>query len=205
VTRRFSVCLALVFILAGCGSTGPVPEDRFYQLQTNVSATTVLTRPVLPGGLQVDYVVADPLRNGRAVLYRDMRRPLELQRYHYEFWVDQPPRMIHQTLLHYLRSSGVADTVHNDSRHADVGYRLYTRLLRFERVVGGGAPKVEFELEATLYSNRSGSALWTGVYLQRQESDGKDMHASARAMQKALERVLESLLADLAALEAKTR
>jgi len=159
---------------------------------------------VLHGGLQVDYVVADPLRNGRAVLYRDMRKPLELQRYHYEFWVDQPPRMIHQALLHYLRSSGVADTVQDDSRHAGAGYRLYTRLLRFERVVGDGAPKVEFELEATLYSNHSGSVVWTGAYLQQQESDGKDMHASARAMQEALERILETLLADLAALKVKT-
>jgi len=204
VTRRFSAYLALVFILAGCGSTGPVPEDRFYQLQTNVSVTAVLTQPALRGGLRVDYVIADPLRSGRAVLYRDMRRPLELQRYHYEFWIDQPPRMIHQALLHYLRSSGVADSVQDDTRNGNADYRLYTRLLRFERVVGDGTSTVELELEATLYSKRSGLPLWTGVYLQQQESDGKDMHASARAMQKALEAVLDSLLADLAAFKAKT-
>ena len=202
--KRLGSYLALAFVLAGCGSTGPVPEDRYYQLQENLSAASILPEPILRGGLRVDQTVADPLRSGRAVLYRDMRKPLELQRYHYEFWVDQPPRMIHQTLLHYLRSSGVADTVQGDSRHADAGYGLYTRLLRFERVVGDGTPKVEFELEATLYSNRSGSALWTGVYLQQQESNGKDMHASARAMQKALEAVLESLLADLTAFKAET-
>jgi len=148
--------------------------------------------------------MADPLRSGRAVLYRDMRKPLELHRYHYEFWVDQPPRMIHQALLNYLRSSGIAGTIQGDSRHADTDYRLETRLLRFERVVGDGAPKVELELESTLYSERTRSAMWTAVYLQQQESDGKDMHASTRAMQKALEHVLESLLADLAAVEAKT-
>jgi len=193
-----------MFILTGCGSTGPVPEDRFYQLQTNISASAVLTGPVLRGGLRVDYVMADPLRSGRAVLYRDRRRPLELQRYHYEFWVDQPPRMIHQALLHYLRSSGVADSVVDDTRNANADYRLHTRLLRFERVVGDGTPIVEFELQATLYSKHSGSPLWTGVYLQQQESSGKDMHASTRAMQKALEAVLDSLLADLAAFKAKT-
>ena len=202
--RRFSSYLALVFIVAGCAGTGPVPEDRFYQLQTNVSATRVVPQPVLHGGLRVDYMIADPLRSGRAVLYRDVRRPLELQRYHYEFWVEQPPRMIHQAMLHYLRSSGIADIVQDDSRHTAADYRLYTRLLRFERVVGDGVPKVEFELEATLYSEHSGSALWTGIYLQQQESDGKDMHASTRAMQKALEAVLETLVADLATLEAKS-
>ncbi len=201
--RRLSAYLALIVVVAGCSSTGPVPEDRFYQLQTNVSATTVLPEPVLGGGLRVEYVMADPLRSARAVLYRDMRRPLELHRYHYEFWVDQPPRMIYQALLYKLRSSGIA-TVYDDTRHADADYRLYTRLLRFEQVVGDGAPQVELELEASLYSERSGSVIWTGVYYRQQESDGKDMHASARAMQKALEQVLKLLLADLAALETKT-
>ena len=204
MTKRLSAYLSLLFMLAGCSSTGQVPEDRFYQLQTHVSATPVLPKAVLRGSLRVDYVMADPLRSGRAVLYRDMRKPLELHRYHYEFWVDQPPRMIHQALLNYLRSSGIAGTIQGDSRHADTDYRLETRLLRFERVVGDGAPKVELELEATLYSERTRSAMWTAVYLQQQESDGKDMHASTRAMQKALEHVLESLLADLAAVEAKT-
>ena len=204
MTRRLSVYLSLVFLLAGCSSTGPVPEDRFYQLQTHISATPVLQKAVLNGSLRVDYVMADPLRSGRAVLYRDMRKPLELHRYHYEFWVDQPPRMIHQALLNYLRSSGIADSIQGDTRHADADYRLYTRLLRFERVVGDGAPKVELELEATLYSERTRSAMWTAVYLRQQESDGKELHASVQAMQKALEAVLESLLADLVALKVKT-
>ncbi len=204
MTRRLSVYLTLLLILAACSSTGPVPEDRFYQLQTNISATPVVPGPVLSGGLRVEHVMADPLRSARAVLYRELRRPLELHRYHYEFWVDQPSRMIYQALLYNLRSSGIADTVYDDTRHADADYRLYTRLLRFERVVGDGAPKVEFELEATLYSERSGSVMWKGVYFQQQESDGQDMHASARAMQKALEAVLKALLADLAALDART-
>jgi len=204
VTRRIIWYLMLTFILAACSSSGPVPEDRFYQLKTNVSVATKLPGPVLSGGLRVDSVAADPLRSGRAVLYRDMHKPLELHRYHYEYWVDQPPRMIHQALLHYLRSSGIADTIRDDTRRASSDYILYTRLLRFERIVGDGAPKVELELEVTLYSERSGSVVWTAVYLQRQESEGKGMHASVRAMQKALERVLESLVTDLAVLEVKT-
>jgi ABC-type uncharacterized transport system auxiliary subunit len=204
VIRRLNAYLTLIFALAGCSSTGPVPEDRFYQLQTHVSAARVLPGAVLSGGLRVDYVMADPLRSGRAILYRDTRKPLELHRYHYEFWIDQPPRMLHQALLHYLRSSGIADTIQNEARHTDADYRLDTRLLRFERVVGDGVAKVELELEAALYSERSGSAIWSGVYLRQQESDGKDMHASVRAMQKALESVLESLVTDLAVLEVKT-
>ncbi|HHH44775.1 MAG TPA: hypothetical protein ENK49_11610 [Gammaproteobacteria bacterium] len=204
MTRYAGVCYALLLLLTACSSTGPVPEDRFYQLQTSLSAATVLPGPVLKGGLQVDYVVADPLRSGRAILYRDADRPLELHRYHYEFWVDQPPRMIHQALLHYLRSSGIADSVRDDRMHTGSGYHLRTRLLRFERVVGDGSPRAELELEASLYAGRDTAPVWTGVYLQQLASDGKDMHATTRAMQQALEAVLESLRNDLAALDVRT-
>jgi len=204
VTRYAGACCVLLLLLTACSSSGPVPEDRFYQLQTSLSADTVLPAPVLTGGLQVDYVMADPLRSGRAILYRDADRPLELHRYHYEFWVDQPPRMVHQALLHYLRSSGIADSVGDDRMHTGSGYHLRTRLLRFERVVGGGPPSAELELEASLYVGRDTAALWTGVYLQQQASDGKDMHATSRAMQQALEAALESLRSDLAALDVKT-
>jgi len=204
VTRHLGAYLALLFVLTACSSTGPVPEDRFYQLQTHLTADPVQREAILKGGLRVEPVIADPLRSGRAVLYRDVRKPLELRRYHYEFWVDQPPRMIHQALLYYLRSSGIADNIQDDTRHADTGYRLRTRLLRFERVVGEGMPGVELELEASLYSERNGALIWTGVYLRQQASDGKDMHATTRAMQQALEAILESLRTDLLAIQLKS-
>ena len=192
----------LLFSLAACGTNAPVPEDRFYQLQLDAPSVTVPT-PVLRGGVRLDPVVADPLRGGRAVLYRDIRKPLELQRYHYEFWVDQPPRMVHQALLAYLRGSGVADALQDGSQRGDVEHRLQVRLLRFERLLGGDTPQVEVELEATLYSEPAGSVRWTAAYLQRQDNNGRGMHATAQAMQKALERIFRAMVADIAGLNTK--
>lgn len=199
---RYSVWFVLYFVL-GCASTAPVPEDRFYQLDISGSPTT-LTVPVLRGGLNVDYVTADPLRNGRAVLYRDAVKPLELQRYHYEFWVDHPPRMVHRALLQYLRSAGVADAVVDGSDRTDAAHRLRIRLLKFEQVLGPESQGIEVELEISLYSESTGSVEWAGVYLQRQDSGSRDIHATARAMQKALEQIFRSLVVDLEALDSKT-
>ncbi len=126
--------LLMLLLLGGCASTTPVPEDRFFRVNP-VHPHRVLSEPALTGGLAVDYMQADPLRSGRAVLYSDSRQPLQLQRYHYEFWVDQPPRMVRQALAAYLRETGVADAVVDIDSRTNSAYRLGTRLLKFEQVL----------------------------------------------------------------------
>jgi ABC-type uncharacterized transport system auxiliary subunit len=151
------------------------------------------------GGLAVDYVQADPLRSGRAVIYSDRDHPLQLQRYHYEFWVDQPPRLLHQALLSYLRDSGVADTVIDTTVPATVDYRLRLRLLKFEQVLERQSADVEVALQATLSSGPAEEVLWTRTYTQRQSSGSLRIDAAASAMQVALGELFAALQADLAA------
>ena len=189
----------VVLVLSGCAPTSQVPEDRFYQIEA-VAPSISVPRPVFPEGLEVDKVSADPLRSGRAVLYRDHRKPLEVKRYHYEFWVDQPPRMVQQALVDYLRASGVADPTGGETRPANRNYALKAHLKRFDRVVGAGRPKVEVELQTTVYANGSRVPLWTNNYLHQQESDAGDMHATAAAMQIALANIFASMVEDLAAI-----
>ena len=196
--------VSLVLMLGACAAQAPVPEDRFYQLELAGPATTV-GEPLLRGGLKVDAVAADPLRSGRAVLYRDTRKPLELQRYHYEFWVDQPPRIVQQALANYLHQSGVVDFVDGANHRSRADYTLETRLQRFEQVIDGDRARVEVELDARLYSNGTGSILWANVYRQRQDSRDRYMHAAAEAMQVALAQIFDSLLADIGATDPDPR
>jgi ABC-type uncharacterized transport system auxiliary subunit len=194
------VLAAAVLLLGACAASGPVPEDRFYQLEP-VWVVRSPVQAVFAQGLDVSAVSADPLRSGRAVLYRDTRKPLEVKRYHYEYWVEQPPRMVRQALLEYLHASGIAEPGGSGTRRGNAAYALKTHLKRFDRLVGGGAPKVEIELEASVYANSSAQPLWRNTYRHRQVSDGDDMHATAEAMQTALASVLQSMMEDLAAVD----
>lgn len=191
------VWLLLFLLLGACATTEPVPEDRFYRLE-RIQPQHIFAVPVLRGGLAVDHIQADPLRSGRAVIYRDHDQPLQLQRYHYEFWVDQPPRLLHQALLSHLRDSGVADTVMNTGEPSAAAYYLRLRLLKFEQVLDRESAHVEVALQATLSSGRSDALLWTRTYAQRQAGSGRQMHATARAMQLALGELFAALQADLA-------
>jgi ABC-type uncharacterized transport system auxiliary subunit len=197
VSKTIGWMLLLLF-LSACATTQPVPEDRFYRLE-RIQPQHTLAEPVLYGGLAVDYVQADPLRSGRAVIYSDRDHPLQLQRYHYEFWVDQPPRLLHQALLSYLRDSGVADTVIDTTVPATVDYRLRLRLLKFEQVLERQSADVEVALQATLSSGPAEEVLWTRTYTQRQSSGSLRIDAAASAMQVALGELFAALQADLAA------
>lgn len=195
--NRIVACLLLLAV-TGCSSTAPVPEDRFYRLE-RVQPVQSLERPLLTGGLVVGDVHADPMRSGRAILYGNRDRPLQLKRYHYEFWVDQPPRMVHQVLVSWLRASGVADSV-ADGDDLSASWRLSAQLLKFEEIRdSSGVAQVEVAMQFSLSSASSNQPLWTRDYARRQPVGGEQMYATAQAMQAALTGLFADLQADLAA------
>lgn len=195
--NRVIASLLLLVFAGGCTSTPPVPEDRFYRLD-GVQPAATLTRPLLTGGLAVDGVQTDPLHGGRAILYSDSARPLQLQRYHYEFWADQPPRMLQQVLVSWLRATGVADSVAGDDDRA-AAWRLSAQLLKFEEVRGdNGATHVEVTMQFSLSSTDSNRPLWTREYAQQRSVSGSQMYATAQAMQAALADLFAELQTDLA-------
>ncbi len=194
---RFAAAGLVLVLLAACSAGVPAPEDRFYEISP--ASPSTLERPVLTGGLSIARVEADPLRNGRAILYRHADRPLELGRYHYEFWADQPPRMIQQALLENLRQSGVADRVEMEGRRPQFHYELAVRVLHFESLIESDRALANVELEASLRSTRDGKPLWTKLYRQRVASHSGDMHALADATQQALELIFEELIGDMEA------
>ncbi len=188
---------ALALALGGCMSAAPVPEDRFYRFQ-RLQPEHTLARPLLTGGLAVDDIRADPLHSARAMLYTAPDRPLQLQRYHYEFWVEEPPRLVHQVMISWLRDSGVADSVAGGDT-LDAAWRLSARLLKFEEVrAEDGTAYVEVAMQFSLRSSSSTQPLWTRDYAQRRPLRESRMYATAQAMQAALSDLLAELQADLA-------
>ncbi len=187
--------ISLVLLLAACSTSTPVPEDRFYELTPELPGT--LPQAYLKGGLSIARVVADPLRSGRAVLYRDAGRPLELKRYHYEFWAEQPPQMIQHALLEGLRHSGVADRVESGARRPHFRYELDVTLRHFESLLEAGRSRADIELEVALRKAGSGDLVWTKVYRRQIDARPGDIHALAHAMQQGLEQIIEQLNGDL--------
>lgn len=194
IARALSAALVML-VLGACSTGAPVPEDRFYQLDPAMPATS--SAAVLEGGLSISHIGADPLRGGRAILYRDLRKPLELSRYHYEFWAEQPPRMIQRALHDALRNSGVADRVEVEGKRPHFDYEIDVEVRRFESVIETGRTSADVELEVILRKAGSGIPIWTKVYRRQNEARPGDMHALAEAMQQSLGQIFEQIIEDL--------
>ena len=196
--QRLLMLAAIAVALTGCATSAPVPEDRFYDIE--VPAPAARSRTVLRGGLLVERLQADALRAGRAILYRDIRRPLELNRYHYRFWSQQPHRLIQQRLADYLRIAGVADHVYTGEEALPHRYRLTGRLLAFDRQVGDGRAGMKVALQFTLGRHGGTQPLLEKTYRAEVPAEGDDMHASALAARQALAGIFHTLAEDLAGL-----
>jgi len=195
VIARTAITAFLILLLAACSAGKPVPEDRFYEVSPELP--DVSPTVYLKGGITLAHVTADPLRNGRAIVYRHAGRPLELGRYHYEFWADQPPKMVQDALLDSLRHSHIADRVESEGHRPHFSYELDVKVRRFESLIDAGRARADIELQATLRKGGNGDLLWTNVYRRQVGARAGDMHALADAMQQGMGQIFAAMIEDL--------
>lgn len=156
--KQGMVMLLVAALLGGCGTTARVPEDNFYRLDIATPAAR-LDAPVLTGVLSVQAGAAAPVYRDRAFLYSEARTPGRLQRYHYHYWTDTPPRLLQRALADHLRAAGVADTVVMPEDGIDARYRLRLDIERFEHVRGHDSGVVAVAARLNLSESGSGTLL----------------------------------------------
>ena len=135
--------------------------------------------------------------NERAVLYSESAQQTKLQRYHYHFWADAPPRLIQDHLAVYLRKANAANTVVNDRGEVDWNYLLAGKLRRFERVMNGNDSRVAVEMEFRLMHRHSRKALLVKDYVTDIEVSGETVNDAVEAITKALDTIYAQLLSDM--------
>ncbi|OOZ44691.1 hypothetical protein BOW37_05260 [Solemya velum gill symbiont] len=183
------------FLTACVSSLSPVPEDRYYRLSEVAGKS--LGRASLGGVLAIGTIENAGVYNERAILYSESTEPAKLQRYHYHFWTDAPPRLIQDHLAVYLRKASVANTVVNDRGEVDWSHLLSGKLRRFERIMDGSGSRVAVDMEFRLMHNHSRKALLVKDYDVEVEVAGDTVNDAVEAMTRALESIYGQLLADI--------
>ncbi len=186
----------LSLVLGGCMSAPPVPDDHFYRLPP--AHAQALSAPVLKGVLAVERPRSDDLHGERAMLFVRAERPLELNRYHYYFWVDTPPHLIQEQLRRYLQQAGVAKRVVRLDGGPAPDYVLHGRVVRFERVVRKDGADASVMLELGVSPVHGGHG-WSKTYRAVERARGGDVNATVQAFGVALDHIYAQFLRDLAA------
>ena len=148
---------ALLLGLGACGgSAPPVPRDHYYRVL--VPPPTHDAGVLFPGVISVAPIEAEGLLRERPLLFSASGQPHEMQQHDYHYWIDPPPRLLQGELIDYLRASGLARSVVSPDLRIDTDYQVTGRIKRFERLLGGGPPRVIAELELALV-DRDGAHL----------------------------------------------
>jgi ABC-type uncharacterized transport system auxiliary subunit len=181
---------AVLALLAGCGSSPPVPADRFYHLGAIEAPSGA---PLTDGAIVVRSFNADGVHGERAILYSDDAATLELQQHHYAFWTEPPPRMLQSALIDRLRAAGGAALVTDDAK-IDAALTVRGRIRRFERQLAGD-PAVVVQLELRL-DDASGRPLLVKDYAARTPVADEKVPAAVDGFTTALRTVFDEFLAD---------
>lgn len=183
-----------VGVLSACGiGGGALPQDHFYKLPelvVNAQATSRFTE------LVVKPVKASGLYHDRAILYIEQDHPLELKRYHYNFWSETPADLIQGALYQGLSNSGIAQRVSREVTESAADYIIDTRIVSFERVINGGSVTVRVALDISVYSGHDVSDFWSRRYTSTRAINTTAMYPSAEAFGGAVEEICTQLIND---------
>lgn len=189
--ERLTPLIAAV-LLSACAGAARVPEDSFYRLEIAAPAQRLET-PALPGILSVQVGSAAPVYRDRAFLYSEAQVPGRLQRYHYHYWMDTPPRLLQRTLAEYLRAAGIATAVVTPEDAIDGRYRLRVDIERFEQRRGRNGGDVTVAVSLALSERGTGALLLQDRLHSEAAVHGDDHHALAAAYQHAAEALYAQL------------
>ena len=196
VRRSLPVFLIVMAGLVGCVGQTPIPGNHYYRLPVADSPDAGPT--VLAGTLAVAPFEASGLYNDRAIIYIESRHPLQVNHYHYHYWVDSPAVMLQDHLITSLRKLHFADSVVRYAVDEHVAHVIAGRITHFERILDDKQVKVlvGFEIE---YQVAGMPALHQEYQAEATAAD-ETLSATVQAFGTALQDVYKQLTMDIRAI-----
>ncbi|MCL4524651.1 MAG: ABC-type transport auxiliary lipoprotein family protein [Acidobacteria bacterium] len=194
--RRFAVACGLTAILAGVMACGAARPSKFYTMDISETAATS-SAPRIQTDLLVGRINAPHLYRDDRIVYRT--GSTQLGTYEYHRWAEPPADTIEALLLRALRSSGNFRSVQSLRSNARGDYILRGRLNELNEISGGAsgvAARVNLEVE--LYSQKSGTVVWSKLYSSDEPVNGKEVPAVVDALNKNVQRAMDQIVAGLA-------
>jgi ABC-type uncharacterized transport system auxiliary subunit len=203
-TLAIATVCTFMLLISGCGR---VRYPSYYTLsiapalKTNVSSTpqqvTVAVRR---------FETPAYLRQGRIVY---SKAPGDIGFYEYHRWAVDPGAAVTTAVVESLRSENLFSLVAPYDGQDRPDYLLTGRLEQLDEIDYGGGVKAEAKLSAELTNLRTGAIVWTGDTAGTSKVDGHDVNSVVaemnRALQGSIDRLLASMVQQVAATEISSR
>ena len=183
------------WVLTGClGSTEKAPPDHYYRMSVN-EPEQAAPSVAFPGVLSIATFDGDGLVRGRPVLFTMGGIKGTLRQHNYHYWVDSPSRLLQGQLATYLKNSALAESVVTPDMRVRADYELVGKILRLERVLGSGPPRVAVKLELSVVRLSDHKLVSTHTYASEINCVDDSVGAAITAMNQAVGEIFNKFVA----------
>ena len=188
-SRRLLLAMP-VLMVAACGAVQPI---KYYQLEIP-PPTAAAAGTGFDVSLQVGNIESPPIMRDGRILYQVSTH--EVGTYEYHRWVETPDRVVQESLVRLLRSSGKFQSVDTPRNSIKPDYIIQGKIYEFSET---DKPQVfaRVSLEIELHDAKTGRTVWSRVYTNEESVNGKEMADVVHSLDQILGRGLSEIVAGL--------
>jgi ABC-type uncharacterized transport system auxiliary subunit len=187
--RNAGLITMLLMLVSGCVSSRPI---KYYRIEIPAETATPVTP--LAVSLQVGTIDVPPLMRDGRILYRVGAH--EMGAYEYHRWIETPDRLVQNSLVRLLRSSGKYQSVDTQRGTARPDYILQGKVYEFGEI---DKPEVytRVSMEIELRDATNSRTVWSRVYTSEDAVDGKSIPDVVASLDQSLRRGLSEIITGL--------
>jgi ABC-type uncharacterized transport system auxiliary subunit len=187
---RCLIVAKLLLIVTACGASRPI---KYYQLELPSPGPTV-AGTAFGVSLQVGNIESPPIMRDGRILYQVSTH--EVGAYEYHRWVETPDRVVQDSLVRLLRSSGKFQSVDTPRNSVKPDYVIQGKIYEFSEM---DKPQVfaRISLEIELHDAKTGRTVWSRTYTNEESVNGKDVPDVVHSLDQNLGRGLAEIVTGL--------
>jgi len=168
---KASRCLIVATLFLAAAACGAVRPIKYYQLEIP-PPTAAAASPVFGVSLQVGNIESPPIMRDGRILYQVGTH--EVGAYEYHRWVETPDRVVQDSLIRLLRSSGKFQSVETPRNVIKPDYIIQGKIYEFSEI---DKPQVfaRVSLEIELHDTKTGRTVWSRIYTNEESVSGKEV------------------------------
>ena len=187
---RLVIIVTASLLAAACGATRPI---KYYRLEIP-SASPAAAAAGYGVSLQVADIDSPPIMRDGRILYQVGTH--EVGAYEYHRWVETPDRVVQDSLIRLLRSSGKFQSVDTPRNSLKPDYVVQGKIYEFAEM---DKPQIfaRISLEIELHETKTGRTVWSRIYTNEDSVDGKEVPDVVHALDQNLGRGLSQIVSGL--------
>ena len=188
--KKVLLIATLCALVSACVSSRPI---KYYRI--DVPAPPAAAPEIVFGvTLQVENIDSPPLMRDGRILYQVGAH--EMGAYEYHRWVETPDRIVQDSLVRLLRSSGRYQSVETQRNSARADYIIQGKIYEFSEV---DKPEIHtrVSMEIELREGKSDRTVWSRLYTNEELVSGKEIPDVVNSLDQNLRRGLLEIMTGL--------